>query len=752
MGLTLIAACGGGGNDGNDGSPPPDPGTALRVKVLDVLGFAKAGAVVEVVGAGTPAVTTGSDGLATVDLPAATDRVLKVSLPGHTEQFRPVRVTAGESAYLQVKLMARAPALTLPDAAVGGTLVGRNAARLTLPANALVDAESGAPVTGAVQVEMTPVNTASHEISAFPGSLRGVSAGTEGLLATYGPVEYVFTQGGRTLALATGQSAVIEMPLHATLDTDGTPLTVGESMPVWSLDEATGVWTQEGEGTVVASASATGLALRATVTHFSWWNPDKFDDEVRINISFVFEGGLVPTSCCDVTAETTFGFPGPAGVASTTLPASGGSVVVGGGTFYTFTARGLADAGPLFGGLLDQQVPAGAGTLNLTITLKPDPDAPNPVITSPAAGVTTSTNSSSPLSVQASVSGGEPDLVELLADNALIGPMTGSQQDGYTIAWDTAPFAEGSYDIRVRARRGDVTVTSTPRTVVVDRTPPVLVSRAPAPGADQVAASVAVTATFDEALDADSLVNTEAPTVRLVAGTAASAPALPVQLALSEDGLTVTATPAAPLPTNTTYTVFVAGLTDRAGNAMAPVSWSFSVPVFALSSPDLRSTGPDGSFEGNVIGRPEMALASNGEPLVAWRQGTPDGRFTLRGGAPHRRGVGAAAGAAAGGRDQLRFRRPVDGAGQHRPARGGVDADGDQHRRLQHDPTQPALCRAFQRQRLGAAGGWQPEHRALLGAQAAAPQGGPARPPGPRGGGEPGDPDLHDARTALRGR
>ena len=54
---------------------------------------------------------------------------------------------------------------------------------------------------------------------------------------------------------------------------------VDDVIPLWSVDETTGLWIEEGAGTVVASAdSPTGLALRAEVAHFSWWNADAFVD------------------------------------------------------------------------------------------------------------------------------------------------------------------------------------------------------------------------------------------------------------------------------------------------------------------------------------------------------------------------------------------------------------------------------------------------------------------------------------------
>jgi hypothetical protein len=648
--LGLAACGGGGGGEGSGGANPPSPvepvnPTTLRVKVADVLGFAKPGAVITVTlatpasGSSTPApvatATTGADGMAVLELPPDADLLLRTSLAGHTEQLKPVRLARGADGFFEARLMARAPALTLPDAAAGGSLVGRNAARLTLPRAALVDAATGVAVTGAVQVEMTPVNTGSHELRAFPGSMRGVSASatgtTEGPLVSYGPVEYVFTQGGRKLALAPGQSAVIEMPLHSTLDVDGSALVLGETMPIWSLDERTGVWRQEGVGTVVASRSASGLALRATVSHFSWWNPDHFSNPRRLDIRFVFPAGVTPTECCHVEGLTVTGFPGPTSMASETMPPEGGSVIVDSPTLINLVARGMA--GSVFlSGVIEQSVPLGSTPLLVTITLTADPNPPFPVITSPAAGVTTYTRGV--LNVLASVSGGEPEQVQLLADGAVVAPMAGSPAAGYTANWDTTSFSERSYAITVRAIRGLTQVVSTPRTVVVDRKPPVVTARTPAPGASETAGDTAIVVTFNEALDPASLINDSAPTVRVVAGTTATGTALPLVLALSDDALTVTATPVTPLPTGSSYTVVVSGLTDRAGNVMAPVTWSFSVPLWALASPDLRpavSTGPDaGVVQGFVLGRPELAVASNGEPLVLWRQADgPTSPFVL---------------------------------------------------------------------------------------------------------------------------
>ena len=618
LALVLFAACGGGGSEGGGGAPPtpthPNPAT-VRVKVVDVLGFAKAGAEVEVLG-GTGA-STGADGTARLEVAADTDQLLKITLPGHTEQLRSVRVAAGQSAWFEARLMARAAPLTLPDAAAGGTLVGRNAARLTLPPNALVDAQTGQPVTGAVQVEMTPVNTNSHEISAFPGSMRGESGSTRGNLATYGPVEYVLTQAGRRLQLAAGQNATIEMPLHATRWPDGRAIAVGEAMAVWSLDEARGVWVQEGEGEVVASRSSTGLALRATVSHFSWWNPDHFADPVTVRVSFTFPDGVTPTECCHLEGSTFLEFDGegPGGVASVTLPPSGGEVIVNGGVGYLFAAAGQSAQSTLFN-IVPVNVPLGVDTLNVTIPLLLDDNPPNPVITSPAAGTTTYTNG--PLAVTASVSGDTPDTVELRIGGSVVGLMApNADATVFSLEVDTSGLAEGEHLVTVRAlRENQLPVESAPRQLVVDRTPPQLTLRSPPPGANQVTTLATVTAGFNEPMNPESLVDADNPGAlrfRLLFGGPGSGTAVPAVVEQGVDGLSFTLTPVSPLSTNTQYAASLQGLTDRAGNVMTPVVWSFSVPVFALASDDLRNDQLD-----SLVGRPAVALDSLGQPVIVW--------------------------------------------------------------------------------------------------------------------------------------
>ena len=204
-------------------------------------------------------------------------QLLRFSKAGFSDQFRDATLPASaESGYVEVTLQPRQAPLTLANASAGGTLTGQYGAKVTFPAAALVDA-AGNPVAGPVSVSMTPVDVAAN-VRAFPGRFEGVRVdGSEGLLLSYGTVEYALSVGAVPVQLAPGAKAMIEIPIFASLHRDGTPMKAGDTSPLWSLDENSGGWIEEGSGTVVVADTPSGFALRAEVQHFSWWNHDQFD-------------------------------------------------------------------------------------------------------------------------------------------------------------------------------------------------------------------------------------------------------------------------------------------------------------------------------------------------------------------------------------------------------------------------------------------------------------------------------------------
>lgn len=231
---------------------------------------------------GTASSVSDANGLVTLSVATEASVLIKLVKSGFADQFVPINFPkgTGADAYFQTHMLVRENALTLPDVAQGGTINGKDGAKITLSSNSLLDANGNA-VTGAIQVSMTPVNVTTNAINGFPGRFNGVSTDTVSTaIVSYDSVEFTLIQNGQRLQLAPGKTATMEIPSYPNVSLNGSTLSAGASVPLWSLDENSGLWIQEGTGMVVASTnSPTGYALQATVGHFSWWNMDEPTDD-----------------------------------------------------------------------------------------------------------------------------------------------------------------------------------------------------------------------------------------------------------------------------------------------------------------------------------------------------------------------------------------------------------------------------------------------------------------------------------------
>lgn len=139
----------------------------------------------------------------------------------------------------------------------------------------------------------------------------------------------------------------------------------------------------------------------------------------------------------------------------------------------------------------------------------------------------------------------------------------------YQSAIDTTQLSAGSHTLTAVARdaAGNLTV-SAPVTIVVDNTPPVLLTHSPAPGATGVPSGTPIRLTFDEAIDpASAAVELRNSNGALVAG----------DIVYDASTYTVIFTPLASFIINSTYTATLLDVRDPAGSSIAsPVSWSFT--------------------------------------------------------------------------------------------------------------------------------------------------------------------------------
>jgi hypothetical protein len=185
------------------------------------------------------------------------------------------------------------------------------------------------------------------------------------------------------------------------------------------------------------------------------------------------------------------------------------------------------------------------------------------------------------LNVQATVTGGTPESLELLRDSTPLASL--SAPNAY--AWDTSALPEGSYSLGVRATKGGKSVQGEARTVFVDRT-------APTVSLSSSTVSLAAAGNLDlsaEASDSRGIASVEFFDGAQKVGEATSSPfALSLNLSSSD---------------NRDHT-FSAIATDRAGNKATSTALRVNVVIPKRVSENLivngdAEAGPQGA--GNYV-------------------------------------------------------------------------------------------------------------------------------------------------------
>lgn len=255
------------------------PSSALNGRVTDVGGNSLSAISIEAMVSGTSfsSSLSGANGAFSLTLPANNEIVLVLKANGYADQIVPVKTaTAQGNLFIDITMIARGAVQSFA-AEANTTLTGNDGASVSVTAGSFVDA-NGLPVTGNIDLTITPVDVSRPaSLAAFPGEFSGVLTGDaqDTPIISFGTVEFEFSQSGNPLQLATGTTADVLIPIYIATYQDGSAINIGDSIPLWSLNEETGIWLQEGFGIVVASVdSPTGLAMQATVSHFSWWNCD----------------------------------------------------------------------------------------------------------------------------------------------------------------------------------------------------------------------------------------------------------------------------------------------------------------------------------------------------------------------------------------------------------------------------------------------------------------------------------------------
>lgn len=247
------------GPGGADVGPAVPTGPAIVGVVLDTDGAPVSGASLE---AGAASALANGKGEFALEVVASGEVSVRVTAPGYVRTSKRVTVHDGPTR-LDVRMIAEAAAVEF-DSDVGGTVGGPRGASATVAPGVLVDG-AGKMVTGKVQVALTPLDPSTGELAAYPGDLGATTLSGERVqLESFGVLDVTIRQNGHELTIKGGETIAIRVPAPAA----GTPPTTSA---LWSFDEATGLWKEEG----VAVYDAATKTFTADIPHMSPWNIDK---------------------------------------------------------------------------------------------------------------------------------------------------------------------------------------------------------------------------------------------------------------------------------------------------------------------------------------------------------------------------------------------------------------------------------------------------------------------------------------------
>lgn len=236
----------------------------LRGLVVDLAGRPLSG--IDVVAHGVRG-TTDEQGLFELsDVEILADRgVVTASGEGYFASVLGFVPSDDEALFVELRMTALEVAAAL-DAAAGGQAALPNGAGVEIPASAIRRAD-GTAYSGSVEVALVHLDPSSPDFAATVsgGDLQALrSDDSEASLYSYGILRVELRDPvGNELQLDGGNTSTIRIPVPPSM-AGNAPATI----PLWYLDEATGLWMEEGEATL------TGNVYVGTVTHFTDWNCD----------------------------------------------------------------------------------------------------------------------------------------------------------------------------------------------------------------------------------------------------------------------------------------------------------------------------------------------------------------------------------------------------------------------------------------------------------------------------------------------
>src|SRR4030095_5946238 len=261
-------------------NPTPVQGTVTG-KVVDNNNNAVAGATVK---AGSNTTTTDNRGLfrfnnIQLDKYSA---VITVEKAGFFKAYRVFSSSANNTNFVKLQLVPKSLIGSI-DATAGGSVSLPDNSKIILPASGIVLKSNNQSYSGSVKVYAAVIDPTSADISQIvPGSFQGTDANNyRVILKSFGMLAVELEgNSGEQLQIAPGKTAKLRFTIPSSLRS-----TAPATIPLWSVDETTGLWKQEG------SATKGTDYYEGDVSHFSFWNCDVSSQTVFLEMTIVTAEG-----------------------------------------------------------------------------------------------------------------------------------------------------------------------------------------------------------------------------------------------------------------------------------------------------------------------------------------------------------------------------------------------------------------------------------------------------------------------------
>jgi hypothetical protein len=273
------------GDPGNSGNKIK---ATIQGNILDENGQPADGVSIQI---GTATVITNAKGYFRITNVSVEENaaLVKAEKPGYFKAYRVFTATKGVNQVV-IKLIKKVSAGNFM-AGSGGDVTLSNGTKISLPANGVMTA-SGAAYSGSVNIYASYIDpTRTDIIDLLPGSfLARDKDDKEVILTSYGMLAVELeSNSGEKLQVATGSAATLTIPIPASAQASAPA-----SIPMWYVDEQTGIWKEEG------IANKTGSDYIAQVKHFTYWNCDIPGPTVNFTAKFVTSHGVPLVNTCIV--------------------------------------------------------------------------------------------------------------------------------------------------------------------------------------------------------------------------------------------------------------------------------------------------------------------------------------------------------------------------------------------------------------------------------------------------------------------